>query len=79
LTFGFHSASNIIRESNMEPDTSKAIWSRFWNWLDRFAMAVEYDPLEELRARVSRLEGEIGLLRQDPNRALPTPTGGPKR
>ncbi len=63
----------------MEPDTSKATWSRFWTWLDRLGMAVEYDPIEELHARVSRLEDEIGLLRQDPNRALPTQTGGPKR
>jgi hypothetical protein len=61
----------------MEPDTSKAIWSRFWNWLDRFAMAIEYVPLEELRAHVSRLEDEIGVLRRDHANGLPAQPGDP--
>lgn len=55
----------------MEPDTYKIIWSRFWNSLDRFAMAMEYDPLEEMQAHISRLEDEVNLLRQDDTKEVP--------
>ncbi|MGO4685086.1 hypothetical protein [Hyphomicrobium sp. 2TAF46] len=63
----------------MGHDTSKASWSGLWTWLDRVGMAAEYDPLEELQARVLRLEDEISLLRRDPNRALSALWGDPKR
>ncbi|WP_187290861.1 hypothetical protein [Hyphomicrobium denitrificans] len=36
-----------------------SVWFRFWQWLDRYAMALEYDPIEDLHARVSLLEDEV--------------------
>lgn len=59
----------------METVTSKAAWSRVRSWFDRYGMALEYDPDQELQARVSRLEDEVRRLRQD-DRWVPTISSG---
>ena len=40
-------------------------WKRFWMRLDAFAVALDYDPMEELQTRVAKLERELLKLRSD--------------
>jgi len=43
-----------------------SIWSRFWMRMNAFAIAMDYDPMEEMQARIARLEREIVSLRAEP-------------
>lgn len=42
-----------------------------WRYLGEFAEAMEYDPLNELRLRVARLERQSGI---DPQHSAPVVT-----
>jgi hypothetical protein len=42
----------------------KSTWIRFWRSLEQYTMALEYDPLEELHARISLLENKVQALRR---------------
>ena len=52
-----------MQELGMRPDTHNGIWSDFWEWVEQIGEALAYEPIEDLEARVARLENEIRLLR----------------
>src|SRR3569623_396778 len=63
LTNEFHLTSKCMQELGMRPDTHNGIWSDFWEWVEQIGEALAYEPIEDLEARVARLENEIRLLR----------------
>lgn len=53
----------------MDTIRESSAWKRFWLCLDTFAVALDYDPIEELQTRVAYLErelaaGEYGSLQE---------------
>jgi hypothetical protein len=63
LTNEFHLTSKSAQELEMRPDTHNGIWSGFWKWVEQIGKAMAYEPIEDLEARVARLENEIKTLR----------------
>jgi hypothetical protein len=63
LVASISEANSFFRSWGME-HLQNSVWIRFWQWLDRYAIALEYDPVEDLHARISLLEEEVRALRR---------------
>lgn len=49
----------------MDSVAESSFWKRYLMRLDAFAIAVDYDPMEEMQARMAHLERELAKLRAE--------------